>query len=125
MTTPLPVDFQEQDLSALGGVEGTLVVFADGDKKLGSAAAHVDSLAGGALGRLTAEDGYSPSAKKPRNFAYPNGMAAKSVILASLGTDPDREAARRCGGTIAAGGDAGLRLPTKELTSKPILDDGS
>jgi leucyl aminopeptidase len=102
MTVPASIDFIEDDLEQLGGCEGTLVVFVGGDKAPTPAMSKVDDLTGGSLGRITGADDFEPRPKKVRTLSYPAGLAAERVILASLGPDPDREAARRCGGAIAA-----------------------
>ncbi len=102
MTTPVPVEFVEEDHAALARAEGTVVVFADGDRALSPAAAHVDGLAGGTLGRAIGAPDYKPRARSVATIAYPAGMAAERVVLATLGNEPDREAARRAGGAIAA-----------------------
>ncbi|MEM7058287.1 MAG: leucyl aminopeptidase [Pseudomonadota bacterium] len=103
MTTPCSVDFQDQSSAELADISGTVIVFADGEGDLDGAAAEVDRLTGGALSRVVGDSGYKASPKKPTKLAYPSGMAAETVVLASLGKDPDREAARLCGGTISGG----------------------
>jgi leucyl aminopeptidase len=102
MTTPVPVDFVEEDHEALARAEGTVVVFVDADKKLSPAAAHVDRLTGGALGRAIGAPDYRARARKVATIGYPAGMAAERIVLATLGEEPDREAARQAGGAIAA-----------------------
>ncbi len=102
MTTPTAVSFAEEDLQALASAEGTVVVFADGAKALSPAGQHVDGLTGGALSRALAAADYKPRARKVRVLAFPSGMAADRVIIATLGDEPDRDAARRAGGAIAA-----------------------
>ena len=101
MTTPAPIDFQSEKTRDLATVEGTLVVFADGDGKLGSAAAAIDAASGGALGRAVADQEFKTKAGTVRGLRYPSGLAAKSVLLACLGKAPDRAAARKTGGAIA------------------------
>ena len=101
MTTPVAVDFIDEDLSALAGAEGTVVVFVGADNALSTAGDHVDDLTGGALRRVIGSDGFKASAKKNHGIIWPAGMAAEKVLLASLGEAPDREAARRAGGAIA------------------------
>ncbi|HSF96997.1 MAG TPA: leucyl aminopeptidase [Thermohalobaculum sp.] len=101
MTSPAPIKFAaeaDQDLSA---IKGTLVVFADGTGKLGEAARLVDAAAGGMLGRAVADKDYKAKPGTLRSFAYPAGVAARTVILATLGPDPDHAAARKTGGAIA------------------------
>ena len=102
MTTPCQVEFVEESSAELADVTGIVVVFADGDGSLNGAAAEIDRLTGGALSRATNEEGYKAAPRKPSRFAFPAGMAADAVILASLGNDPDRNAARQCGGTVAS-----------------------
>ena len=48
MTTPCQVEFQEQSSVDLAKLEGTIIVFADGDGGLIGAAAEIDQLTGGA-----------------------------------------------------------------------------
>lgn len=103
MTTPCPVDFTAEDLDKLDQLAGTVVVFCDGDGALpGAAAAKIDTITGGQLSRVTGEDDFKPDPKKVATLNYPNGMAAQRLLLATLGTKPDREAARLAGGGIAA-----------------------
>ncbi|MEO1492106.1 MAG: leucyl aminopeptidase [Pseudomonadota bacterium] len=102
MTTPAPVDFIETDLDALVARPGTVVVFVGGDGTLGPAAAHLDGPMGGAMGRMVGAEDYKPKARTAHMFSYPAGLAAERVVLASLGEDPDRDAARRAGGAIGA-----------------------
>ena len=90
MTTPFPVSFVSEDTGDLAERLGTLVVFCDADKMLAPAAARVDELTGGALTRVTADEDFAPSARKVTKIAYPSGMQAGAVLLASLGADPDR-----------------------------------
>jgi leucyl aminopeptidase len=101
MTTPAPIDFQPEKSSDLATVEGTLVVFADGEGKLGSAAAAVDAISGGALGRAVADPDFKAKPGTVHSLRFPSGMAAKTVVLACLGKAPDRAAARKTGGAIA------------------------
>jgi leucyl aminopeptidase len=101
MTTPAPVDFQTQKDGDLAKIEGTLVVFADGKGKLGSAAAAIDAATGGALARTVTDDEFKAKAGTARSLRYPAGLAAKAVVLACLGDKPDRAAARKTGGAIA------------------------
>ena len=102
MTTPCPVEFVAEDLDALASLTGTVVVFCDGEGALTPAAARIDQLTGGQLSRVTDDDDFTPGPKKITTLNYPTGLAAQRLILASLGAEPDREAARRAGGGIAA-----------------------
>jgi leucyl aminopeptidase len=101
MTTPAPIEFQPERGRDLAAIEGTLVVFADGAGKLGPAAAALDEAAGGALGRAVADPEFKAKPGTVRRLRYPAGMAAGAVILACLGEEPDRAAARKTGGAIA------------------------
>ena len=101
MTTPLPVSFVAEDLDSHTSSTGTLVVFTDTKGGLTPAAEHLDGLTGGALTRATGADGYKPSPGKTTTLNYASGVSADRLILASLGEDPDRDAARRAGGAIA------------------------
>ena len=76
MTTPCPVDFVSEDLSALKDRTGTIVVFCDADGKLGAAASAVDGLTGGQLSRLTGDDDYKAAANRVNTLNFPAGMAA-------------------------------------------------
>ena len=102
MTTPVAVDFVKEDNATLAAAEGTVVVFVNDENALSAAGDHVDGLTGGALRRVIGSDGFKPSAKKNHSIIWPAGMAAEKVLLASLGEQPTRDAARRCGGAIAA-----------------------
>jgi leucyl aminopeptidase len=57
---------------------------------------------GGALARLAGGEEYKPKARAVQTFNYPAGLTAERVVLASLGDEPGRDAARRAGGAIAA-----------------------
>jgi leucyl aminopeptidase len=103
MTTPVAVNFVEEDHAALAGAAGTVVVFVDGARALAPAAQHVDGLIGGALRRAVEAADWKARPRKPVILNYPAGMAAERVVLATLGDEPDREAARQAGGAIAAG----------------------
>ncbi|MEM1298316.1 MAG: leucyl aminopeptidase [Pseudomonadota bacterium] len=106
MTTPLSVSFVETDLDALAAAEGTVVVFAGGDG-LTEPAARVNGLAGGALARAVEGDDGKGKGGKAKKFAYPSGLAAKALVLATMGEEPDRETARKTGGAIAAASERG------------------
>jgi leucyl aminopeptidase len=101
MTTLPPIDFQPERGRDLTKVEGILVVFADGKGKLGTAAKSIDAATRGALGRTVADPDFKPKAGTARRLSYPSGVVAKTVILACLGDEPDRAAARKTGGAIA------------------------
>ncbi|MHA1528859.1 MAG: leucyl aminopeptidase [Alphaproteobacteria bacterium] len=101
MTNPAPIGFQPERGRDLAAIEGTLVVFADGEGKLGLAAAALDEAVGGALGRAVADPEFKAKAGTVRRLRYPAGLAAGAVILACLGEAPDRAAARKTGGAIA------------------------
>jgi len=101
MTNLAPIDLQPERGRDLTAIEGTLVVFADGEGKLGPAAAALDEVVGGALGRTVADPKFKAKAGTVRSLSYPAGVAAKTLILACLGEAPDRAAARKTGGAIA------------------------
>ncbi|MFQ5565908.1 MAG: M17 family metallopeptidase, partial [Paracoccaceae bacterium] len=101
MTKPAPIDFQPERGRDLAAIAGTLVVFADGEGKLGPAAAAIDEAAGGAFGRAVADPEFKAKPGTVRSLRFPAGVAADSVILACLGDAPDRAAARKTGGAIA------------------------
>lgn len=122
MTTPHPVTFAAEDHAVLASVEGTVVVFVDGDGGLSPGAAHVDEVTGGAIGRATSADGYKPSPRKVVTLNFASGMTAERVIIASFGKDADREAARRCGGAIAAAfADGDVTICTDSAGDKDII----
>jgi leucyl aminopeptidase len=115
MTTPAPIDFQPQRGRDLAAIEGTLVAFADGEGKLGPAAAALDEATGGALGRAVADPDFKAKPGTVRSLRYPAGVAAGTVILACLGAEPDRAAARKTGGAIArALGKGGVTICTSD-----------
>jgi len=97
MTTPSAIDFQPARGADLSSVEGTLVVFVDGKGQLGPAAAEIDGAMGGALSRAGGADDFKAKAGKVLSFGYPAGLAARRVVLACMGADPDRAAARKTG----------------------------
>ncbi len=101
MTTPAPIEFQPERGRDLAAIEGTLVVFADGEGKLGPAAAALDDASGGTLGRAVADSEFKAKSGTVGRLRYPAGVAAGTVILACLGGEPDRAAARKTGGAIA------------------------
>jgi len=122
MTTPCPVEFVAEETDALAGVTGTLTVFCDGEGKLLGAAGTVDAAAGGALARATAAMGFKASPRKVKTLAYPSGLAAETLILASLGKEPDREAARQAGGAVAAAaGDGELTICTAGVAATDLI----
>ncbi|MEL7470670.1 MAG: leucyl aminopeptidase [Pseudomonadota bacterium] len=102
MTTPAAVHFAGEDLSSLASMAGTVVVLVGADKVLSQAGDHVDGLTGGNLRRVIGADGFKPSQRKTQSITWPSGMAAEKVVLASLGTSPDRASARQAGGAIAS-----------------------
>ena len=101
MTTPAAIDFQPARGADLTAIDGTLVVFVDGDRNLGAAAAEIDGAMGGTLSRAVQDEDFKAKAGVSRSIAYPTGLAARRVVLACLGLDPDRAAARKTGGAIA------------------------
>ena len=102
MTTPVAVEFIDDDTTDLAAAEGTIVVFVDANNALSTAGDQVDGLTSGALRRVIGSDGYKANPKKNHSIIWPAGMAAEKVLLASFGENPTRDAARRCGGAIAA-----------------------
>ncbi len=111
MTEPAPIRFHKEEGRDLAKEKGTIVVFADGAGKLTGGAKAVDKLTGGALSRAVRDDDFKAKAGTVRLLRYPGGLEAGAVILACLGKDPDRAAARQTGGAIAGalpGGDATL-----------------
>ncbi len=101
MTSPSAVAFQPETDADLAAVKGTLVVFANGRGRLGRAARKLDKAIGGALGRAVKDPDFKPKPAAVRVLRYPAGIAAKAVVLACLGDDPGRDAARQTGGAIA------------------------
>ncbi|HUF86994.1 MAG TPA: leucyl aminopeptidase [Thermohalobaculum sp.] len=101
MTDPAPIRFHKEEGRDLAGEKGNLVVFADAAGKLTPGAQAVDRLTGGALGRAVADPDFKAKPGTTRTLRYPSGVAAGAVILATLGKDPDRAAARKTGGAIA------------------------
>jgi leucyl aminopeptidase len=101
MTTPPTIKFRAEKSNDLDAIEGTLVVFADGAGKLGAAAAAIDAVSGGGLGRVVGDQDYKAKPGTVRVLRFPSGVAADTVLLACLGNAPDRAAARKTGGAIA------------------------
>ncbi len=102
MTTPATIDFSEEDAQALTGTRGTIVVFADAEGVLTPAAQALDAAMGGALGRAVTSESFRPRPENVTRFAWPAGIEAETVLLATLGPDPDPAAARQAGGAIGA-----------------------
>ena len=122
MTIPAPIDFQPERGRDLTAIEGTLVVFADGEGKLGPAAAALDAATGGALGRAVADPEFKAKPGTVRGLRYPAGVVAGAVILACLGEEPDRAAARKTGGAIAkALGKGGVTVCTTGAADDKLI----
>ena len=101
MTEPAPIRFHQQEGRDLAMEKGGLVVFADGAGRLTPGAEAVDELVGGALTRAVRDPDFKAKAGTVRVLRYPGGVAAQTVLLACLGKEPDRAAARKTGGAIA------------------------
>ncbi|MEM8841098.1 MAG: leucyl aminopeptidase [Pseudomonadota bacterium] len=102
MATKLtPVHFLPETDGDWGKVPGTLVVFLGADGALSPVAADIDGLSGGALGRCLEENGPKNKPGIVGRFDFPTGLAASKVVLATLGEEADRAAARRAGAAIA------------------------
>jgi len=122
MTAVPPIDFAPEKGRDLTAAEGTLVVFADGKGKLGVAAKAIDKATGGALSRVVGDPEFKPRSGAVHRLAYPSGMAAKAVILACLGSAPDRGAARKTGGAVAkALGKGEVTVCTAGVASEPLI----
>jgi leucyl aminopeptidase len=122
MTAVPPIDFAPEKGRDLAAAEGTLVVFVDGKGKLGAAAKAVDKASRGALSRVVGDPEFKPRPGTVRRLAYPSGLAARAVILACLGADPDRAAARRTGGAIAkALGKGDVTVCTAGVAGDPLI----
>jgi len=122
MTAVTPIDFRPEKGRDLVAVEGILVVFADGKGKLGAAAKVVDKATRGALSRVVEDPAFKPKAGTVRRLDFPSKVKATAVILACLGDDPDRAAARKTGGAIAkALGKGDVTLCTTGVASDPLL----
>ncbi len=100
-TQPASVSFAEEAETAWAEIEGTLVVLVDGAGALSPGARDVDTLAGGALSRAVAAEGFKAKAGTVRVLRYPAGLKADALVLACLGPEPDTAAARKTGGAIA------------------------
>jgi len=100
-TRPVPITFDADTDIAVETLEGTLVVFADGAGALVGLAKTADAAMGGALARAVADERFKAEAGKVVSIAYPAGLVATRVLLACLGAEPDRAAARKTGGAIA------------------------
>jgi len=115
-TRPAPIDFDLESEAVLEEIPGTLVVFVSGDGTFAPAAAAVDARMGGALARAIDSAAFKPKAGRTMSFAYPSGLEAKAVVMASLGEAPDRAAVRKTGGAIAkALGKGQVTLATEGL----------
>ncbi len=122
MTSPVPVAFRPESDADLTSAKGTVVVFADGRGRLGRAARQLDKAIGGALGRAVKDKGFKAKAATVRVLRYPSGIAADAVVLACLGADPGRDAARRTGGAIAkALGKGAVTVATAGVADDALL----
>ncbi|MEM7505339.1 MAG: leucyl aminopeptidase [Pseudomonadota bacterium] len=123
MSTPLtPVAFADQADTDLTAVEGTLVVFAGGDGTLSPGAKAADTAMGGAITRALADPDTKTKVCLVRSFGYPAGMAAKRVVLSSLGEAPDRAAARKTGSALAKALPRGeATLATADVTDDALI----
>jgi len=103
MTMPPEIRFVPQDLSAIAGAAGRVVVFAASDGTLPVPARRVDRLTRGALSRAVASDRFAElSAGGALEMAFPAGMAAGAVQVVKLDRRADAVTARRAGAAIAA-----------------------
>ncbi|MEM1385429.1 MAG: M17 family peptidase N-terminal domain-containing protein, partial [Pseudomonadota bacterium] len=100
-TIPPAIHFADAEDRDLSTVEGAVVVFADGEGALLGPAAALDAAMGGALTRVVEDKRWKPKAGTAQVLAFPAGLTATRVLLACLGPDPDRAAARKTGGAIA------------------------
>jgi leucyl aminopeptidase len=100
-TQPAPISFDAEEGTDWAALGGTIVVFADAEKTLCPGAEAVDRLMGGALSRALEDPGFKAKAGTTVVFRWPGGLAAKAVVLACIGPEPDAAAARRTGGAIA------------------------
>lgn len=120
-TIPTPTTFHAEAEVALASREGTVVVFCGGDGTLLPTAEAADLATGGVLDRALA-DGAKTQAGAATALAYPQGLAARTLVLASLGAEPDRAAARKTGSAIAkAAGKGPLTLFVTGAGSDAIL----
>ncbi|MCL5777451.1 leucyl aminopeptidase [Limibaculum sp. FT325] len=100
-TTPPAIRFAPEADADLAAAEGTVVVFVDGEGALAPGAVRLDKAMGGALARAIEDEDFKAKAGMAVTFAYPGGVAARAVILASLGGEPGGQSARKTGGAIA------------------------
>ena len=102
MTTPMPIDFAETDLDALGTVDGKLAIVATPDGKLDPAGRRVNRLSKGAVARLVESDRWE-KVKPGEGFTmgFPAGMEAKALLVVKLDRRPSVEDARKAGASLA------------------------
>jgi len=103
MTMPPEIRFAEQELTAVAGATGRVVVFAGPDGTLPVPARRVDRLTRGALSRAVASARFADlSPGGALELAFPAGMAADAVQVVKLDRRADALTARRAGAAIAA-----------------------
>ncbi|MDT8344274.1 MAG: leucyl aminopeptidase [Thermohalobaculum sp.] len=125
MSTPTPaIRFEPEADADLAAATGTVVAFVDGGGALAPGAVRLDRAMGGALARAVADEGFKARAGKVVTFAYPAGMAARAVMLASLDTEPGGQAARKTGGAIAkALGRGPVTIATGGIADDAVVAD--
>ncbi|MGS4946735.1 leucyl aminopeptidase [Meridianimarinicoccus sp. RP-17] len=103
MTMPPDIRFVPQDLGALAGAHGRVVVFVAPDGTLPVPARRIDRLTRGALTRAVASDRFADlSPGSALDMAFPAGMAAEAVQVVKLDRRADTVTARRAGAAVAA-----------------------
>ncbi|MEX0970368.1 MAG: leucyl aminopeptidase [Paracoccaceae bacterium] len=102
MTTPLETMFQQLDTAAFSALEGQIALSVPGDGSLSIPARKINSLARGALARLVASDDWAKAKQGDvRIIAFPDRLAAQSIIVAKLEPRASQADARRAGASIA------------------------
>lgn len=103
MTNPLPIQFLETDLDALGAFVGriALLVSPEDDTARSPAARRLNRLTKGALNRFLASDAWGKVKQgEAADLAWPAGLAAEAVQIVKLGPRADVAAARKAGAAI-------------------------
>ncbi len=100
MTTPAEITYRSLEDAPVAAAEGAVVVFVRADGTLGPAAQAADAASGGAVSRLIGSKGFKNKPGTARVLAFPAGMAANALVVASMGETAAE--ARRAGGAAAA-----------------------
>ncbi|MBB5514928.1 leucyl aminopeptidase [Rubricella aquisinus] len=102
MTDPVQISFHEPDLDAIATTPGQIAVILGPDGSMDRLARRVNRLTRGALVRLSESEGWEKMAiGSTKTLAFPQGVAAESVIVLKLEKRSDALVARKAGAALA------------------------